>query len=183
MITIEAPRISMTDLAKAVETVLFVAESPARLEEIAEAVDANPVDVELALEELGSRLQSTSGLQLVKIAGGYQVCTKREYAETVTRFLKPQRKRLGRSALEVLAIVAYRQPVTSVEIETIRGVQSDHPIRVLMERGMIYEIDRKQAPGRPILYGTTEGFLHQFKLNDLSELPEVGSQLQLEEIG
>lgn len=183
MLTIEEPRRVMTDLAKAVESVLFVAETPARLADLAEAVEASQEEVEVALEELGARLQSGSGLQLVKIAGGYQVCTKREYADAVTRFLKPQRKRLGRSSLEVLAIVAYRQPVTAAEIDTIRGVQSDHPIRVLTERGMIYEIDRKQAPGRPILYGTTEGFLHQFKLNDLSELPEVGPQLQLEEIG
>jgi segregation and condensation protein B len=122
-------------------------------------------------------------LQLVRIAGGYQVCTKPECADAITRFLKPQRQRLTRSALEVLAIVAYRQPITTAEIEKIRGVQSDYALRSLVEKDLIYEVDRMATPGRPILYGTTDQFLHIFSLNDLDELPPIQGEPVVEEVG
>lgn len=172
-----------TKLADALECLLFVAESPVSVEDLAGAAGCSPGDALRALEELGSRLSRDSGLQLVRLAGGYQICTKAEHAETVARFLQPQKRRLSRSALEVLAIVAYKQPITAQEIEVIRGVQSDYALRSLTEKGLIEEVARKQAPGRPILYGTTKQFLHQFKLNDLSELPPLNGQVRLEEVG
>jgi segregation and condensation protein B len=158
---------------EAVEALLFVADSPATPEELAQAIEAPVYAVEEALEKLGGRLTHGSSLQLVRIAGGYQICTKGEYAEVVTRFLKPQKHRLSRSLMEVLAIVAYKQPITSAEIDAIRGVQSDYGLRQLVDKRLVCEVGRKSAPGRPVLYGTTQQFLHLFNLNDLAELPEV----------
>ena len=161
------------NIVPALEALLFVADSPVPLSDLAQAVLASEDDTEAALNRLAARLNENSGLQLVKIAGGYQICTKQEHSEAIARFLRPQKQRLSRSALEVLAIVAYRQPLTSNEIDIVRGVQSDHAIRSLMDKNLIEEIERKQAPGRPILYGTTQHFLHQFKLDSLSELPPL----------
>ncbi|MER3414281.1 MAG: SMC-Scp complex subunit ScpB [Armatimonadota bacterium] len=173
------------ELSKAVEAILFVAEAPLSADELTKILGVKPAEVEFALEELGERLSQGSGLQLVRIAGGYQLCTRPEMAEAVSLYLKPQRRRLTRSALEVLAIVAYRQPVTTQQIEEVRGVQSDYALRTLAERGLIEEVGRKQAPGRPILWGTTQEFLHQFHLNDISELPPLdeGEEPTLEEVG
>jgi len=161
------------ELVDAVEALLFVAPAPVSLQDLAEASGREEEQVRDALEALSDRLERTGGIKLVKIAGGYQLCTKPEFAEQVANLLRPQKRRLGRSALEVLAIIAYRQPITAQEIFIIRGVQSDYSLRVLMDLGLIQELERKQAPGRPILYGTTQQFLHQFNLNDLSDLPEV----------
>ncbi len=166
----------------AVECLLFVAESPVPLRDLALAAEATDSEVEQALELLASRLKQGSGLQLVRIAGGYQLCTRQEHADSVARFLNPQKKRLGRSALEVLAIVAYRQPITAAEIQIIRGVQSEYALRTLIEKDLVEDSERKQAPGRPILYRTTQQFLHQFNLADLSELPPIQEQPMLEEL-
>lgn len=171
-------------LSAALEAILFVADSPVALQDLADAVEASVAETEKALEDLSERFRKNSGLQLVRIAGGYQICTKQDHAEAIGRFLKPQKQRLSRSALEVLAIVAYRQPLTSNEIDIVRGVQSDHAIRTLVEKNLIEEIERKQTPGRPILYGTTQHFLHQFNLNDLNELPPLDEgQPELQEVG
>ncbi|MEJ5170998.1 MAG: SMC-Scp complex subunit ScpB [Fimbriimonadales bacterium] len=155
------------------EALLFVSDAPAKLEQLARAAGLTVGQTEQALELLSQRLARQGGLQLVKIAEGYQLCTKPEFAERIADYLKPQRQRLSRSMMEVLAIVAYRQPVTAAEIEEIRGVQSDYGIHGLLERRLIQEVGRKAAPGRPVLYGTTQQFLHQFGLKDLSELPRL----------
>ncbi len=105
--------------------------------------------VEQALEILAERLSQQGPLHLVKLAGGYQMATKSEYGQVIANFLKPQRQRLGRSLMEVLAIVAYRQPMTMAEIDQIRGVQSDYSVRALLERRLIHEVGRRHAPGRP----------------------------------
>jgi segregation and condensation protein B len=91
----------------------------------------------------------------------------------IGRFLKPQRQKMTRSLLEILAIVAYRQPITLAEIDAIRGVQSDYGVRALVERRLIQETGRKKVLGRPILYGTTQQFLHSFHLEDLANLPPI----------
>lgn len=124
-----------------------------------------------ALATLGSRLDQWSSLQLVEIAGGYQLCTRPQLADLVSRYLKPQKQRLSRSIMEVLAIVAYRQPITMAEVDQIRGVQSDYGIRQLLERRLVKEVGRRPTPGRPVLYGTTQQFLHQFNLKAIDELP------------
>lgn len=170
-------------LIDTLEALLFVADAPVALDDFCQAAAASRGEVESVLGDLGTRMAEAGPLQLVRIAGGYQVCTKSEYAEAITRFLKPQRQRLTRSALEVLAIVAYKQPITSSEIEKIRGVQSDYALRSLVEKDLIHEIDRMATPGRPILYGTTDQFLHIFNLNDLDELPELKGEPEVVEVG
>ncbi len=130
-------------------------------------------EIEQGLERLGAALLNGSALQLVRIAGGFQLCTQSAYADTVSRFLKPERPKLSRSLMEVLAIVAYRQPITLAEVDAVRGVQSDYSVRQLQERRLIRDVGRKKTPGRPVLYGTTQQFLHQFNLNDLSQLPKL----------
>ncbi len=128
--------------------------------------------VEQAIHEL--RLDyAERGLQIIRIAGGYQMCTRPEYADFISALLKPERIRLSRAALETAAIVAYRQPVTQPEIESIRGVNSDAVLKTLLERNLIKQVGRRETVGRPILYATTDEFLNHFGLNDLSELPEL----------
>lgn len=164
-------------ILRSVEAVLFVADTPAKPEEIAAAIGCPVFEVEDALEKLGGRYHHDSALQLVRIAGGYQLCTKPEYAETVARFAKPQKARLSKSLMEVLAIVAYQQPVTTAEIESVRGVDSSYALRQLLDRRLLTEVGRKKAPGRPLLYGTTQQFLHLFKLDDLGQLPPIDKAL------
>jgi segregation and condensation protein B len=159
--------------ADSVEALLFVADSPATPESLAQALSLTVGQVDQALEVLNERLSNQGPLHLVKLAGGYQLATKPEYGQAIANFLKPQRQRLSRSLMEVLAIVAYRQPLTMAEIDAIRGVQSDYSVKSLLERRLVQEVGRKHAPGRPVLYGTSQQFLHQFKLNDLSQLPAL----------
>ena len=161
----------MSSIVDSLYALLFVAESPATQEQLARALELPEGQVEQALEVLTAKLCSSGPIQVVKLAGGYQLATKPEFQEVVTEFLKPQRQRLGRSLVEVLAIIAYKQPTTVAEIDAIRGVQSDHSVRTLLERRLIHDLGRKQTPGRPVLYGTTQQFLHVFNLNDLSQLP------------
>jgi segregation and condensation protein B len=116
---------------------------------------------------------SDSGLQLIEVGGGYRLCTRPEYGRYVERLREPRHFRLSQAALETLAIVAYRQPVTRPEIEAIRGVSADSAVSTLIERGLIRECGQKQAPGRPMMYGTTELFLLQFGLNRLTDLPPI----------
>lgn len=158
-------------LAEALEAVLFASEAPLKPEELATALSATRAEVLDTLQRLGARLESSSGLRLIQIAGGYQLCTKPEHAEAVTRVLQPHRPRIGRSQMEVLAIVAYKQPITLAEIDAIRGVQSDSSLRQLVDRRLVQDIGRKPTPGRPLLYGTTRQFLHEFRLDSLDQLP------------
>ncbi len=157
-----------------------MSDSPVEPEELAAAIGAPTFEIEAALEKLGGKLHHTSPLQLVRIAGGYQISTKATYAEIVSKFLKPQQQKLSRALMEVLAVVAYRQPVTSAEIDQIRGVDSDYGLRQLAERRLVCEVGRRASPGRPVLYGTTQQFLHTFNLGSLEELPKI--QVEDEEL-
>jgi segregation and condensation protein B len=156
---------------------LFVAEAPVPLSSLATTLGFTEGQTEQVVDSLAERLSQSGAIQLLKISGGYQLSTKTEYSEIIAAFLRPQPQRLSRSLLETLAIVAYRQPVTLAEIEVIRGVQCDYSVRTLVDRGLLEEVGKKAAPGRPSLYGTTAQFLHQFKLNDLTQLPELQTSL------
>lgn len=162
-------RMSLVD---SLEALLFASDAPAPLEALARACEVTLGQAEQALELLKERLEGTA-LDLVEIAGGWQLCTRAEHAERIANFLKPQRQRLSRSLLEVLAVVAYRQPITLSEIEAVRGVQSDYSVRSLLERRLIREVGRRSSPGRPLLYGTTQQFLHQFNLKTIEDLPAL----------
>jgi len=152
---------------------LFVAEVPTPMLALCRALGEEETEVRRAMDELAARFAESGPLHIVELAGGYQLATRPEYAELVANFLRPDRNRLSRSQLEVLAVVAYRQPVTTAEIAQVRGVDSDHIVKVLLERRLVEDVGRKHTPGRPILYGTTPEFLHQFKMNTIAELPSV----------
>lgn len=156
-----------------IHALLFVADSPSTVAQLARAANLTEGQVDQALEVLSKNLEKQGPIQLIRIAGGYQLATKPEYAELISGFLMPQRQRLSKSQMEVLAVIAYRQPITTAEIESVRGVQSDYSLRGLLDRRLIREVGRKSVPGRPILYGTTPQFLHQFGIADLSALPAI----------
>ena len=168
-------------LKNAVECLLFIASDPLSAKEISEALGKDEEIIEAALDELSRLLDAHSGLQVVKIAGGYQLCTRPEYAEICAKLLHPSNQKLSRAALETLAVIAYRQPVTQPEIEAIRGVGVDGVMKTLLDRGLIREMGRKPTIGRPILYSTTDIFLQHFGLADITDLPDVET-LGMEEI-
>lgn len=163
----------MTTAADTVYALLFVADAPATLSDLSKATALTEGQIEQALELLAARLDADGPIRLVRLAGGFQLATKPEFADVIGMFLEPQRSKLSRSLMEVLAIIAYRQPITIGEIDVVRGVQSDYSVRSLLERRLIQEVGRKQSPGRPVLYGTTQQFLHQFNMADLSQLPPL----------
>ena len=161
-------------LKRALECMLFVSPQPLSTKHIAESLEMDEADVESAVHEL--RLEyADRGLQILRIAGGYQMCTRPEYSDWISRLLKPERARLSRAALETVAIIAYRQSITQPEIDAIRGVNSDAVLKTLFDRGLVRHVGRKETVGRPILYATSDEFLNYFGLNDLSELPDLGN--------
>ena len=165
---------SNLDLSKlaALEAVLFMAAEPISAAELAEILDVTSVEVDGFCRELAA-LFDGRGVQVARVAGGYQVATRSEYGPYVAKLHKPERFRLSRAALETLAIVAYRQPVTRPEVEAIRGVNSDSAIDTLTQYALICEAGRKETPGRPMLYRTTDNFLGHFGLNSVDDLPRI----------
>lgn len=168
------------NLKAVLECMLFVSPQPLSVKRVSESLHEEELDVEAAVHEL--RLDyGGRGLQILRIAGGYQMCTRPEYSEYISALLMPDRTRLSRAALETAAIIAYRQPITQPEIDAIRGVNSDGVVKTLLERNLVKQVGRKETVGRPILYATSDEFLNHFGLNDLSELPELGDVKALEE--
>jgi len=160
-------------LAALVESLLFVAEGPVELRRLAAALEADVPQIEAALLELDGIYQGR-GLRLQRAGGRVQLTTAAPATAYIERFLGLESKsRLSQAALETLAIVAYRQPVTRPEIEVIRGVSSDGVLRTLLSKGLIEDIARAEGPGRPIQYGTTFAFLQHFGLTSLHELPPL----------
>ncbi|AKX94139.1 SMC-Scp complex subunit ScpB [Neomoorella thermoacetica] len=162
------------NLRAALECLLFVAGGPVSVDSLAACLGVKPGDVdELAAELQELYAREERGLQIRAVAGGYQMCTRPEFASYCEALLRPELPALSRAALETLAIIAYRQPVTRTEMEYIRGVKVDGVLNTLISRGLVQEVGRKEAPGRPILYGTTPKFLEFFGLKDLKELPPL----------
>lgn len=158
----------------ALESVLFVSVESVSAARLSEVIDLAEEDVVLLLEEMMAEYAQTHhGIRLVRIAEGYRFVTKEEYATEVEKILQPHAARLSRAALETLSIIAYQQPIIRAEIERIRGVGTDRVLARLMEKDLICEVGRKQAPGRPILYGTTMEFLEYFGLESLQALPPL----------
>lgn len=163
-----------------VEALLFLTEEPLPSDKIAEIAGVSAKEVREVLAELRQEYNSPErGLQLMEIAKGFQLGTKPELAPVVEKLFKGEKSyTLSQAALETLAIVAFRQPVTRVDIESVRGVKVDGVVETLLKRRFIRMVGRKDAPGRPILYGTTRDFLKYFGLKDLSELPHPVSDGQ-----
>lgn len=162
-----------SNLKAALEALLFSSDEPLTLALLAESLDLPAAEVAEAVHELDTEYQSRqAGVQLREIAGGHLLVTSPEHAEWVGRLLRGRKRaRLSRAALETMAIVAYKQPVTKSEIESIRGVDSSAVLTTLMERNLITIRGRSKVVGRPLLYGTTGEFLDYFGLRDLAELP------------
>ncbi len=161
------------DLAAFLEGLLFVASEPVAPAQLAAALDITVSSVEKGLEALEENLR-TRGLRLQRYAGRVQLTTAPELADVIERFLGLEAtSRLSRAALETLAIIAYKQPVTRPSVDAVRGVNSDGVIKSLLSKGLLQEVGRSEGPGRPILFGTTPEFLQHFGLNSLSDLPPL----------
>lgn len=162
-------------LDRIIESVLFAAGAPISFRKLVEVLDGpNAKDVQAALARIKSTFgPGQRGIQLHEVAGGFQFRTARENAEWVRSLFKEKPTRLGRAALETLAVIAYRQPVTKADIELIRGVDVDGTLTTLLTRKLIKIAGRKDAVGRPLLYATSTEFLEIFGLKDLNELPSL----------
>lgn len=170
------------DLQAMLEAVLFVSHEPLSIDKLIEILATEKDTIEEMLEDYQNKLNLPgSGIELVKVAGGYKLMTKGAFNELVEKVIRPQGGQLSRAALETLAIIAYKQPVTRSEIEEIRGVSIDSMIYKLLEKELITEVGRKDVPGHPNLYGTTERFLMQLGLENLEQLPRLPEQ-NVEEI-
>jgi segregation and condensation protein B len=173
----EPTSLDLTTLQPVLECLLFVASEPVTAAQVGEVLELDERQAAAALEHLRQNYPAGRGLHVVRVAGGYQLRTRPEFASVVSAFLRPAAQKLSRQALETLAIIAYEQPITMPEIDALRGVNSDGVVKTLAERDLIREAGRKEAPGRPILYRTTEHFLKHFGLADLTELPKLEDSL------
>jgi segregation and condensation protein B len=162
----------LASLRSRVEAILLVAEKPATEKEICAATEAQPAEVRAALREIGAALDG-HGFILREIAGGWRLSTNPECREDVERYLLPPKTWMSQAALETLSIVAYLQPVTRAEVESLRGVNVDGVMQTLEDRRLIRELGRKDTVGRPIIYGTTDRFLESFGFRSLDELPAL----------
>ncbi|AWB45049.1 SMC-Scp complex subunit ScpB [Paenibacillus sp. CAA11] len=162
-------------LKSIIEGLLFLAgEEGLSLKQLSEVVEQRPEVIKDALEDLKQSFSKEGrGLQIIEIAGNYQLATLPEHAPYFERLAySPSRSSLSQAALETLSIIAYRQPITRVEIEEIRGVKAERAIHTLVNKDLIEEVGRAEAIGRPILYGTTKAFLDYFGLASLKDLPD-----------
>ena len=162
------------ELAHVIEAILFVAGEPVNVKDMQRALDVTEDETRQAIDALDSDYSfHRRGITLKRFGEHIQLSTRAEYAPYVERLLQPiQKQSLSQSALETLAIVAYRQPVTKLEMEAVRGVKCDYSVQSLVNKGLIEEVGRKEALGRPILYGTTDKFLSHFGLRSLEDLPK-----------
>jgi segregation and condensation protein B len=165
--------VSNPRLKNIIESLVFVCKKPLTAAELVQILEIDEAHIEHAFQDLAAEYENR-GVKIVNIAGGWQMATSVENADQIDKLLKsPIVTTLSPAALETLAIIAYRQPVTRHEVENIRGVASDGVVKTLLEKHMIREIGRSDAIGRPGLFGTTTEFLRHFGLNDLGDLPEL----------
>ncbi len=165
----------ISEIEAAVEAILFAAGEPLEIERIAQALQEERETIEAALCSLQRKLdEAESGICLIKMDALYQLCTRKKYAEQVRAVLEIKKNApLSNAAFEVLAVIAYNQPVTKAFIEQVRGVDCSGVIQTLTLKGLIEERGRLELPGRPLIYGTTPEFLKCFCVNNLDELPEL----------
>lgn len=172
----------MEKLEAAIEAVLFTMGESISLNRLAKAIDAEPDVTKKTVKEMMRKYEEENrGIHIIELEKSYQLCTKQDYYECLVRLaLQPRKAILTDVMLETLSIIAYKQPVTKIEIEKIRGVKCDHAVNRLVEYNLIQELGRLEAPGRPILFGTTEEFLRDFGVHSKNDLPTI-SQVQLED--
>ena len=172
---------TLTEQISAVEAVLFASGEPVAVQALIEMLGVTAPEFEPVLQGLALRYDEDRGVRLMRFDDSLQLCTRPQYMDLIEKVLQPVRKQtLTQAELETLAVVAYRQPVTRMEIEQIRGVQCDRAVATLLHHGLIAEVGRKESIGRPILYGTTEKFLQHFALTSLEALPRL-AQVKVDE--
>lgn len=171
------------EIQAVLEGVLFAAGDAVELEKLADIVDVDKRSLREILKKMMDEYDfERRGIHIIRLEDSYQMCTRGEYQDYVAMLAEPRRKQtLSGAAIEVLSIVAYKQPVTRSTIEHIRGVNCDYVVNRLIERGLIEEVGRLDAPGRPLLFGTTMEFLRCFGISALADLPEYDSLGQSEE--
>jgi segregation and condensation protein B len=168
------------DLFVRIEALLFISARPVPISQLAAALDVTTREAELALQQLGEQYQER-GLCLQQSKDGYQLVSAPKFSHDIEKFLGLEEiARLSRAALEVLAIIAYQQPITRPQIDSVRGVNSDSVLRTLTRHALIEEVGRSEGPGRPFLYSTTTDFLSYFGLNSMQELPPLQIDPELE---
>lgn len=177
----------------ALEAVLFASGDPISIDRLSQVFEIKPEEIEQYIKELKAKLDSNnSGFDVVRLENTYQLVTREEFAPYIKKAFDIKRRTpFSPASLEVLAVIAYNQPVTRAFIEQVRGVDCSGVVSTLVEKGLIEERGRLELPGRPLLYGTTKTFLRSFSLNDLSDLPplpkdnpevnDIGEQLEIEE--
>lgn len=171
--------LDLKNLKEILHSILFVAGDGIEKSFIAEKLDISKKDLDKALEELKKDLSGDAGVHLIVYKDKVQLATNPNYASYISDVLNPIReKSLTRAALETLAIIAYKQPITKLDIEDIRGVNSDYAVQILIDQNMIEVVGRKDAVGKPLLFGTTENFLKRFDIKDLSDLPDYEELLE-----
>ena len=170
----------LTELEAVVEAIMFLTGDAQPLSAIAQAIDMDKATTRAILNSLADKYVTEGrGLRLVELEGAYQLCTAPScFSYLRDLFQSPNRQGISQAQLETLAIIAYKQPITKGEIEDIRGVSADHAGLKLMENGLVDEVGRKDTPGRPILFGTTEAFLRHFGFRSIRELPPLDDGIE-----
>ena len=160
-------------LQAAIEAILFTMGESVELSKIAKAIEQDEQTTEELLQDLMKKYESKNrGIRIIELDKSYQMCTKKEMYDYLIRVAKqPKKYTLTDVLLETMSIIAYKQPITKLEIEKIRGVKSDHAVSKLVEYDLVEEVGRMDAPGKPLLFGTTEEFLRRFSVHSLDELP------------
>lgn len=171
----EKQGLELSERVGIVEAILFVTGNAVEKKDICRAMEITEGELEETLDAMESGYDfDRRGLRLLRFGAHVQLATRPDYAPYVEKLLQPvQKQSLSQAVMETLAVIAYRQPVTKAEIELVRGVKCDYSVQSLVAKGLIEEVGRKEALGRPILYGTTDAFLRHFCLSSLSELPEI----------
>lgn len=179
-------RVEMEEWEAVLEAVLFTMGNSVELRQLAAAIDQDEKTARQVVERLMGRYeQEKRGMQIIELENSYQMCTRAEFYDNLIRVAAtPKKQVLTEVVLETLSIIAYKQPVTKMEIEKIRGVKSDHAVNRLVEYNLVYEVGRLDAPGRPALFATTEEFLRRFGIGSTDNLPtlnpEVREEIKLE---
>ena len=169
----------MQNLTNIIEGILFVSGNGIAKEDIIEKLEITPKQLDNAIEELKKKYEGDSGVQVITYKNKVQMCSNPEYAEQISVVLNPIKERaLTKTALETIAIIAYKQPITRLEIENIRGVSSDYAVQVLLQHNLIEVVGRKDVVGKPLLFGTTDEFLKRFQIESLDQLPKYEELLE-----
>jgi len=172
-------RMSIEKTEAAIEAILFTMGESVEAEKIAVAIEHDVDTTVKIIHNMMDKYENEDrGIKIIELEGSFQLCTKEEYYENLIRICsQPRRYTLTDAALETLSIIAYKQPVTKIEIEKIRGVNSDRSVNKLVELELVKEVGRLDAPGRPMLFGTTEEFLRTFGVGSIDELPVISEDM------